>query len=199
MAQSLRFVGCPGVGLFRWHLGFWQMPVPERAGSRFLPFKVFTFCNHPNVNHRRRILTVFACGLVALLVALMFSSRRKDTVPLAAIIVLEGALSRDGFTEGPSSMSVDEIALPRIPGLRSLVSAFYPEYRKQTVNHSYSKDGAKLGIDYEVRGVEALNVSLSADAAHCKRARQMAQKLSEGNPNLTIWLRTNQPPIATKR
>jgi hypothetical protein len=43
----LRFVGCSGVGLFRWHLGFWQMPAPERAGSRFLSFKAFTFCNYP--------------------------------------------------------------------------------------------------------------------------------------------------------
>ena len=152
-----------------------------------------------NVNRRRRILTIVACGLVALLLALMFSSRRKDTVPLVAITALQGALSRDGFTTGQSTRSVDEIALPRVPGLRSLVSAFYPEYRKERVNLSYSKEGAKLGIDYDVRGEQALNISLSADAAHCGRAREMARRLSEENPNLTIWLRTNDPPIAAKR
>jgi hypothetical protein len=198
MAPFLRFVGCPGVGLFRWHLGFWQMPVPERAGSRYSSFQgVHVLQMIENVNRRRRILTIVACGLVALLLTLMFSSRRRNTVPLSAIGGLHDALIRDGFKLDQKVISIDEIAVPS--QWRSVVAAFYPGYRKQTVNRSYSKDEAKLGIDYIERGEEALNVSLPADVPHCARARRMARELSALNPNLTIWLRTNQPPIVTKR
>lgn len=96
-------------------------------------------------------------------------------------------------------MSVDEIALGRIPGVKFVVSTFYPDYRKQSVNRSYSKDGAKLGIDYRLRGEEAMDVWLPADAIHCARARALARELSAINPKLTIWLRTNEPPIAKSR
>jgi len=152
-----------------------------------------------NVNRRRRILTIIACGLVALLLALLFSSRRSDAVPLSAIDGLHGALIHDGFKMDQSLMSVDEIYVSRIPGVRSIVAAFYPDFRKQRMNRSYSKDGAKLGFDYDVRGEQALNVSLSADAQHCARTRTIARELSAMNPNLAIWLRTNDPPIAAKR
>jgi hypothetical protein len=98
-----------------------------------------------------------------------------------------------------SLMSVDEMVVSRIPGVRSIVAAFYPDYRKQRMNRSYSKDSAKLGLNYAVRGEHALNVWLWADAAHCARARKMAGELSATNPKIMIWLRTNDPPIATKR
>jgi hypothetical protein len=175
------------------------MSVPERAGSRFLPFKAYTFCNHQTVNRRRRLLTIFVCGLVALFTAVMISSRRKDSVPIAAIEALNAALLQDGYADDKSVTSIDELALPPIPGVKAIVGTFYPDYRKQRVNRSYSKDGAKLGIDYTVRGAVAADVSLPADAEHCARARKMARELSALNPNLAIWLRTNDPPIATKR
>jgi hypothetical protein len=50
-----------------------------------------------------------------------------------------------------------------------------------------------------VRGEEAVNVWLPADPAHCARARKLARELSAINPNLAIWLRTNEPPIAKNR
>ena len=129
----------------------------------------------------------------------MFSSQRKDSVPLVEIDGLHQALIRDGFKLDQNLMSVDEMVVSRIPGVRSIVSAFYPASRKQSVNRIYSKDGAKLGIDYEVRGEQALAISMPADAAHCGRARKMAAELSAINPNMIVWLRTNDPPIAAKR
>ena len=175
------------------------MPVPERAGSRFFSFKAFTFCDHRNVNRRRRILTILACGLVALFLTAMFSTRPRDGVPISAIEALNAALVRDGFTNDQTVMSVDEIALAGIPGVKTIVSAVYPDYRKQRVNRSYSKDGAKLGIDYTLVRDHAIEISIPADAAHCAEARKMARELAALNPNLSIWLRTNDPPIATKR
>lgn len=38
----LRFSAALGWGFFRWHLGFWQMPFPEWAGSRYFLFQFVT-------------------------------------------------------------------------------------------------------------------------------------------------------------
>jgi len=175
------------------------MPVPERAGSRFFSFKAFTFCDHRNVNRRRRIFAIVACGLAGLLLAAMFSTRPKDGVPVSAIEALHTGLLQRGFTNDQTVMSVDEIALAGIPGVKTIVSAVYPDYRKQRVNRSYSKQGARLGIDYTLRRDNAVEISIPADEPHCAEARKMARELAALNPNLSIWLRTNDPPIATKR
>jgi hypothetical protein len=152
------------------------------------------------VNRRRRLLTIVGCGLVALLAAMMFSARPKKSVPMSAIVDVHEALIREGFNMDRSQTAVDEMVLPRIPGVKFVVSTFHPNYRKQLVNRSYSKDGGTLGIDYAVRGEnEAIDVALPADAVHCARARKIARELAALNPNLKIWLRTNEPPIATKR
>jgi hypothetical protein len=151
-----------------------------------------------NVNRRRRILTLIACGLVALLVAVMFAARPKQSVPLSAINELHESLIRDGFRLDQDLKMVDEIQVSRIRAVQAVAAVFYPDARKEQVNRSYSKDGAKLGINYGVLGENAVDVSLPADAMHCAKARKIARDLAELNPNLTISLRTNDPPTLSR-
>jgi hypothetical protein len=201
MRAFLRFSAALGWGFFTgiWGSGKCQFQ-NGRAADILFSFEAFTFCNDQHVNRRRRLLTIVGCGLVALLAAMMFSARPKESVPMSAIVDVHEALMREGFNMDRSQTAVDEIALPRIPGLKSVVSTFHPDYRKQSVNRSYSKNGAKLGIDYGVRGEnEAIDVALPADAEHCARARKIARELAALNPNLKIWLRTNEPPVAKSR
>jgi hypothetical protein len=164
----------------------------------FLSFKAFTFCNHRNVNGRRRILTIITCGLVALLLAAMFSTRRQEGVAVSAIDALETALIKDGF-KVQKLMWIDETLVSQIPGVRTIVAEVYPEYRKKGMNRSYSKDDSKIGIDYILRRDEALDISVSADPVHAGRARKIMRELSDLNPNVSVWFRTNEPPIATKK
>src|SRR3954467_4602056 len=70
-------------------------------------FKAFTFCNHQLVNRRRRILMLVGCGLVVRLVAAMFSSRRRDSVPDSVISGLHDGLIRDGFNLDQKVTSID--------------------------------------------------------------------------------------------
>jgi hypothetical protein len=76
------------------------------------------------------------------------------------------------------------------------LSRIYRNYRSQSANRLYSKNGAKLGIDYGMRGTEAVNISLPADPELCARARKIARELSALNPNLSISLRTNEAVAA---
>jgi hypothetical protein len=199
MARLYDLSAALGWGFFAGIWGSGKCQSQNGRAADFFLFKAFTFCKHGNVNRRRRILTILACGFVALLLAAMFSTRSRDSVPISAIDALNAALLQDGFTNVQTLRMVDEIAISRLPGVKTIVTTFYPEARKERVNRSYEKGGAKLGIDYTMRRGEAVDLSLPADVEHCARARKMARELAALNPNLAIWLRTNDPPIATKR
>jgi hypothetical protein len=187
-----------GWGFFAGIWGSGRCQSTERADSRYSSFKAFTFWNDLNVNRRRRILSILACGLVALFLAAMFSTRRKDGVPLSAIDELNSALIHEGFSVQTLGM-IDETLISQIPVVKTIAGKFYPDIRKEGMNRSYSKDGSKMGIDYLLRHGEAVDISVSADVEFCARARKIVRELSDLNPNLSIQLRTNDPPIATKR
>jgi hypothetical protein len=199
ISRSYDLSAALGWGFFAGIWGSGKCQLQNGRAADFFLSRRSRFAIIRSVNRRRRIFTVLACGLAALLLLAMFSTRPKNSVPISAINSLNAALLQDGFTNDQTVMSVDEIALAGVPGAKAIVSTFYPDYRKQRVNRSYLKDGAKLGIDYTLRRDQAVEISLPADAAHCARARKMARELAELNPNLSIWLRTNDPPIATKR
>ena len=187
-----------GWGFFAGIWGSGKCQSQNGRAADILPFKAFTFCNHRGVNRRRRILTIVACGLVALLLVAMFSTRRKEGVPLSDIDALNTALIHEGFKVQSLGM-IDEALISQIPVVKTIVSKFYPDIRKVGMNRSYTRDGSKMGIDYIMRNGEAVDISVSADAVYCARARKIVRELSDLNPNVSIWLRTNDPPIATKR
>jgi hypothetical protein len=198
MARSYDLSAALGWGFFTGIWGSGKCQSQNGRAADILSFKAFTFCNHRDVNRRRRILTILACGLVALLLPAMFSTHRKAGVPLSAIEELNTALIHEGFKVQSLGM-IDEALISRIPGVKTIVTKFYPDIRKEGMNRSYSKDGSKMGIDYIMRNGEAVDISVSADVAYCSRARKIVRELSDLNPNVTIWFRTNDPPIATNR
>jgi len=148
----------------------------------------------------KRVILVLCAGIaIAAIMFLLLSSVNPDkTAPIAAITAIDAQLLKEGFQLDQRLIMKDEIVLgPANPAKTWLLSRIYPGYQTRSENRSYSRGGAKLGIDFGLRGNFVLNVSLSADPAETAQARKIQRELSGINPNLAIWLRTNATTAAT--
>jgi hypothetical protein len=150
--------------------------------------------------------TRFLVLLLAIAFALSFASvlmlaRQSRTIPISAIDQMEAAMLRDGFKTEDNTMFVDELALgPATPAKRWILGAVYPGYQNRGAHRVYIRDGARLGLDFGMRGTNlALNMSISADPQNNARARKIVRELSALNPNLAISLQTNPPATSSSR
>jgi hypothetical protein len=149
----------------------------------------------------KRVVFVICAGIaIAATVFLLLSSANPNkTAPLAAINAIDAQLLKEGFQLDQRLIMKDEIVLgPANPAKTWLLSRIYPGYQTRSENRTYLRAGAKLGIDFGLRGNSVLNVSVSADPAETAQARKIQRELSDINPNLTIWLRTNTTTAATR-
>jgi hypothetical protein len=131
-------------------------------------------------------------GVLALMLLLRLAVPPAPSVDVAVIDRIEKQLVQEGFKVEANTMMVDEISLGPADFLkRPLLSKLYPGYQTRSANRLYSRNGAQLGIDYQIINNKAVNIALPADPAAVMRARQIFREIAAANPSVAISLRTN--------